>query len=251
MVDAWLLILTIAGTFFTLITSLYLFFIYSHPAEDKKSVILWFARLVTISGQALILAFILLLTLDTSNARLSNNKLNTALLYEICFILQFIYLIVLIPFTILLYESDEEKPLLARILSSACMILILGVIVTVFALIAFFALNKGEYGNITSTSYSTFTTSEAIVPKVSQNDVTDIEFKVPAFLFMIVFWIFAGWWVFVCFAGIGLIALPLDMILDYFYRPRPRPAKEIAGKIVMLRRRAKELFAMVKIVSSS
>ena len=65
---------------------------------------------------------------------------------------------------------------------------------------------------------------------------------------MIVFWVFLGWFVFVMFAGIGLISLPLDMILDYFYRPKPRPAKEIAKKVVLLRRRAKELMNYVDVV---
>ena len=68
---------------------------------------------------------------------------------------------------------------------------------------------------------------------------------------MIVFWIFFGWLIFIMFAGIGIIALPLDMIQDYFYRPRPRPAKEIAEKIVMLRRRAKELYSYTITVSNS
>ena len=62
-----------------------------------------------------------------------------------------------------------------------------------------------------------------------------INFKIPGFLFMIVFWIFLGWMIFVMFGGVGLISLPLDMILNYFYRPRPRTAREIAERKVILR----------------
>ena len=54
---------------------------------------------------------------------------------------------------------------------------------------------------------------------------------------MVVFIIFFGWFLFVVFGGIGLTALPLDMILDYFYRPQPRTAKEMAEKKVTIRRR--------------
>lgn len=68
---------------------------------------------------------------------------------------------------------------------------------------------------------------------------------------MIVFWIFLGWWVFVIFGGIGLIALPLDLILDYFHRPRPRPPREIAETKVLLRRRTEELLGYLEVVRNS
>lgn len=68
---------------------------------------------------------------------------------------------------------------------------------------------------------------------------------------MMVFWIFFGWFIFVLFGGIGLIALPLDLILDYFYRPRPRSAAEIAERKIMLRRKCEELLSFVKVVEFS
>ena len=78
-----------------------------------------------------------------------------------------------------------------------------------------------------------------------------IEFEMPPFLFMMVFWIFLGWFVFVIFGGIGLIALPLDLILDYFHRPRPRPPREIAETKVLLRRRVEELLGFLESVRNS
>ncbi len=63
---------------------------------------------------------------------------------------------------------------------------------------------------------------------------------------MMVFWVFVGWFIFVVYGGIGLIALPLDMILGYFHRPRPRSAREIAERKVMLRTRAQELMTYVE-----
>ena len=81
MVDAWLLILTIIGVFIMIAVNLYLFFIYSHPAEDNKSRVLWFARIVVISGSAIIFSFILLLPLDVANARGSGGGLDTEFIY--------------------------------------------------------------------------------------------------------------------------------------------------------------------------
>lgn len=66
---------------------------------------------------------------------------------------------------------------------------------------------------------------------------------------MIVFWIFFGWFLFVIFGGIGLIALPLDWIIDYFYRPRPRAPAEIAERKILLRRKVEELMSFLNIVN--
>ena len=53
------------------------------------------------------------------------------------------------------------------------------------------------------------------------------------------------------FGGIGIIALPFDLMLDYFYRPRPRSAREIAERKVMLRKKVEELMGKVDICKSS
>lgn len=68
---------------------------------------------------------------------------------------------------------------------------------------------------------------------------------------MMVFWFFFGWFVFAMFGGIGLIALPLDLILDYFYRPKPRSASEIAERKILLRRKCEELMSYINTLDAS
>jgi LMBR1 domain-containing protein 1 len=48
----------------------------------------------------------------------------------------------------------------------------------------------------------------------------DIEIKYkPNFIMIIIFFILLiGWFLFVIFGGVGLVALPMDMILDFLYR---------------------------------
>lgn len=53
------------------------------------------------------------------------------------------------------------------------------------------------------------------------------------------------------FGGIGIIALPFDLMLDYFHRPRPRSAKEIAERKIMLRKRVETLMNKVDLCKSS
>lgn len=52
---------------------------------------------------------------------------------------------------------------------------------------------------------------------------------------------FVGWLLFVCFAGIGLVALPMDLILDYGYMPKPKSAKELATTKVILREQTRDM----------
>lgn len=37
---------------------------------------------------------------------------------------------------------------------------------------------------------------------------------------------FVGWFLFAVFGGVGLSALPIDLIRDFFYRPRLRSSAE-------------------------
>lgn len=62
---------------------------------------------------------------------------------------------------------------------------------------------------------------------------------------MIVFWVWIGWFLFVVFGGVGLISFPLDIIFDYFFRPKPRSAREVAERKVMLRTKVEELMAYI------
>ena len=47
------------------------------------------------------------------------------------------------------------------------------------------------------------------------------------------------------------MAFPLDLIQDYFYRPRPRSAQEIAERKVLLRRKCEELMGFVRVLEQS
>ena len=107
MVDAWLLILTIIGAVLVLGVNIYLFFVYSHP-DDNKDWVGWLGWIVIIGGSTIVLGLVVLLPLDIANARGDGGGINTDLLYQILLICQFVFLVFLIPFMVLLYETDEE-----------------------------------------------------------------------------------------------------------------------------------------------
>lgn len=48
----------------------------------------------------------------------------------------------------------------------------------------------------------------------------NLEYKLDFFNYVPVVLGFIGWLLFVMFAGIGLIALPFDLIMEFFYQPQ-------------------------------
>jgi LMBR1 domain-containing protein 1 len=57
-----------------------------------------------------------------------------------------------------------------------------------------------------------------------------------------------GWWVFAIFVGVGLAALPFDLIVDFIYRPRILPPDVLANKELELQERTKDILEIVNLL---
>lgn len=53
------------------------------------------------------------------------------------------------------------------------------------------------------------------------------EFTVSAIIFTLAIVLFIGWFIFAIFGGVGLVALPYDMIEEFKNRPKPITAAEL------------------------
>jgi len=65
------------------------------------------------------------------------------------------------------------------------------------------------------TSSKSYTSSLYII----DNSSTSLSLSVSFAIYIIAVFSWFGWWFFVIYAGVGLTALPLDMILEYVNRP--------------------------------
>lgn len=152
MVDVWLLILTIVGSFLILALSVYLFIVYSHP-DDNKDGIGWLGRLVVIVSLFTIFGLIMILPLDIANARGHGGGFNMDFLYQALLIIDFILLVFFVPFTLMLYETDEENKIMSRVCRALCYEIFFIVIVVVLSLIAFGAFRKADYSELKVVGY--------------------------------------------------------------------------------------------------
>lgn len=165
MVDAWLLVLTIVGSFLILALSIYLFIVYSHP-DDNKDIVGWFGRIIVIASIFTIFGLVMILPLDIANARGYGGGLNMDFLYKALLMIDLILLGFFVPFTMILYETDEENKLMSRICRAFCYEIIFLIIVIALGFIAYGSFRKAEYSELKIVSYKTFMTSEALFSEV-------------------------------------------------------------------------------------
>jgi LMBR1 domain-containing protein 1 len=230
MVDVWLIIVTIVIGLLMLAINIYLFAMYCHP-DDLTFGAGWIAKIIVILGSAVVWGFVLVLPLDVANSRGAGGGFNMDAFYMIMFILYFVFLVFVIPLTLHLYETDDEKSMISRLCSAFCREIATLIIVGVLALIAWGLLRTAELHDMLVVKPSALTLAELTL-KTSDQFLYEkrITYDVPPYLFMIVFLIFLGWFTFVVFGGIGLTALPMDWIIDYFYRPQPQKNEKTMRK---------------------
>lgn len=110
MVDVWLIIATIVVSVVLLVCCFYLYVVYCHPQDKGFGSKIYF-KIVVISGMYLCAALVLSLPMDVANSRGIGGGLDIQGLAKAIFIIMFAYIVVLLPFSIFLYETDDDKTL--------------------------------------------------------------------------------------------------------------------------------------------
>ena len=91
------------------------------------------------------------------------------------------------------------------------------------------ALLQNSYNLVNWTQWSINNTLIASSPQYGQmSSILTIPVSFP--VYFMAFMSFFGWWLFVLFGGIGLSALPLDLMQQYKFRPRFRDPKDLIAQ---------------------
>lgn len=201
--------------------------------------------------------------------------LNMTLLWDIIYWSIPVWVFVLIPLSTFYYEADDgmimlgtsigAKPnsrLLEAIKYEMFVLVIFGLIFTVTYLflnetaipvreVIGPSFNLGPTYTVSSSIGTTFTTSQlapmgnqdAVVLQTNSIDPTlnTVSLSTNPSVFYAGLMAWMGWFVFAIFGGVGLAAMPLDLILAFTDRPRHMDAVEFGEAQVMLRDRVNEL----------
>lgn len=242
--NVFLIIVTVIVAVLVALTTLYLLVAFAHP-EDRNQA--WFPKIVVCSSMFIAIITVLMFPLDVANRSACDEKV----LFSDCdftlpmedmwyavYIINVILVYIVTPFTLFYYEADSEYTTFQR-LRSALFYTICAI--AVFALIFGIVYGVGgeiEYdstllvsGTIGAASVSDLG-AECIAPAGSElqglacsatlgDPPVVVLSETPTFLvYVVAVASIIGWLLLMVMGGVGLVALPLDMIMRFFARPK-------------------------------
>lgn len=224
MVDPFLVIVVIVMMIVMFIMNVYLVVHYSHPLESKFwGAIVW--KILMVFALLIIEWEILTLPLDVSNTHQNGNLDMKGFWYTVT-MTSWCLLFLLLPLAYFFYETEGDQ-LKSRICQTTWMMSSFIIIWVLIVFLTYPFMNKSDIPidsvdwNMSLTvnsgvllSYSSTSTSDSCSLS-STTFKTEISFAV----YMIGLLSFIGWWIFVFFLGVGLVAIPMDLINEFRNRP--------------------------------
>ena len=277
MAYAFLILAAVVVSVLMLAAVILMVIIFGHP-DDKN--IAWFPRIITVFGLWLAFVTLLILPYDVAATKEGGDSgVDVSTLWEIAYVTLAIMIGAIIPYAFFYYESevDDSEPIgfcdkqWVVGLRYAGGWLIVWVIILVVsygyantASIPVVRVAQGVslvYGpanfSLTPSAVvaNTFTQGAStaffanwypcfspLCTQTSFNWTTQISFP----LYIIALVAFIGWFAFALFVGVGLFALPLDLINSFRTRPQPMSTKTYFEERQKLGERAKQLIEMGK-----
>jgi LMBR1 domain-containing protein 1 len=227
-------------------SSIYLLVYFQSP-EDKNQAYL--PKVVVILGLCLSSATVLLLPLDVANNTTGGLHLDG--LWQAVIMAIAVMCIIVIPFCIFYYEEqDPEITSVKKQFKGAIFMTIMFFIVAVLLIAILYA-----FFNETQIPYQRYsakiqTTSTALCVPGGTGGCSGTEkllkIKVTIVVCIIALLAFCGWFLLTLFGGIGMTALPMDMLNAYRKRPRKMEPSDRAHMKLELQHRASTLISRGK-----
>lgn len=245
--DAFLLILTVVIALFLLALNVY-FMVYFLDDSEKGFGDSWFCKVVVVLGLMLAWAQVLTLPLDVANSRGNGAGLDVDFMWQVIYVVLFFYVVLLLPTTFFYYESDEDDTVGGRLCYTlkhlVFIVIVVGLILTImFGVLGFSSIPVQGY----SCNYSDAVNSESTtVESHCDSKEFELEIDVTFPIYVMGLLSFAGWFLLVIYGGIGLSAVPLDLINSYRFRPKRLTLEERTLKRQLLRDKAADILRIGK-----
>jgi LMBR1 domain-containing protein 1 len=244
--DWWLVLLCVVGSILVLVINIYLLIHYQSPEDHNQA---WIPKIVVVSGLSFAFFIILLLPLDVGNR--SGGGLQLEALWQFILMAVAVLGFIVIPFCMFYYEEqDPDSGVKTQWMGALKMTSMMVIVVVLTVAIGYVFLGKTQ---IPATQYQAkwSTTGVCVSGTAGTNKGCDGEgvqvvVRVSIVIFIVAVESFFGWFLFALFGGVGLIALPMDLINGFRTRPRPMDSAERARWKVELQGRATTLISVGK-----
>lgn len=249
MISWWLILIAVVMAVITLATIIYLVVLFQ-AEEDRTQA--WFPKVVVVLGLTLACFNVLLLPYDVANRQNptvfgdTGGGMNTEVAWQILLYCIAGFVFILVPFAMMYYEAQDPdqtsimeqiKPALIYTIVSTVVFIILLIILWLTIGTAeleyerYFANPKPRPASMATSMFQAESTSATL------------EVKVSLFVYLCALMSVCGWIIFFGFAGVGLIAFPMDFIRNFRDRPKPINGSEYALKKVEI---AKETQVLIE-----
>jgi len=288
MVNPFLVVTAVVMAIILAVVVIILIIVFGHPDDNESGSRAWIPKTVTGIGLWLAFSSVLILPYDVAaRGVVGGSGISVDVLWQICYMTIAIMLCFVIPYSFFYYESNQdpdeakEKSCWNRQAATALKY-------TFVFFIAFFIIFICMYAYLREVQIDTHrhAVSAALVVPIPPagttpyggntrtyplcvDDPTEIglpsgfnisslcasnqffwKLNVTFPVYVIAFLSFLGWWFFTLFAGVGLIALPLDLINEYRTRPTPMKTSEYFEKKRALGQRATMLIEVGEKIKS-
>eukprot|EP00743_Colponemidia_sp_Colp-15_P002666 GILK01002888.1.p1 GENE.GILK01002888.1~~GILK01002888.1.p1 ORF type:complete len:501 (-),score=80.08 GILK01002888.1:109-1611(-) len=248
MVDAFLVAITTIIAVVLVLINFYILVYFQHE-EDKGMNGSIFCKILVVFGLTLAWGMVLCLPLDVANSRSGGGGLDIKDLWYAFYITTAIMVVVLIPFAIFYYEGDEEESMGERIVGAIKYEILVFAICSALFAIMYSLLNEASIPIRTyqcgwDTAIQNYADSSRSSPSMNGGCTTTadtLNLTVTFAIYLMAMLSFVGWFLFVAFGGVGLSALPIDLISDWKNRPKSVNLQYFAEKKKEIGMRAQTL----------
>lgn len=226
-VDIFLLVFVICVVVAGIYVNIRILQYYQDPADSGIGSNV-FVKAVVVASLTLCWLVNILLPVDVRNSRPVPGFLDMSSIWTAAFVTLFAFILIVIPATMFYHEADGDvvmgKKVKRHVLCNMFFMLFFvgGALGISYAFLAEAAIPVRQYKCSNWLDSDEVLNAAAVGAKacVEASD-SSINFKVGFQVYMVAFMCFIGWFFFVTFGGIGLSALPIDLILEFVDRPRP------------------------------
>jgi LMBR1 domain-containing protein 1 len=216
--DVFLLIFVVAIIGIAIAVNIHLLFYYEEELDRRaaKNIIL---KVIIVTSLTLTWVVVLLLPVDVRNSRPTPGPLDMQALWKAAFITLAVFLAIIVPSAMLYSEVEGDDLVKKKGRYVACYLMAVLFVCGALVAITYPFLS---FADIPVTQYecSSWQDIDAVDDVICDSGVSSsLSLSVGIDVYIIAVLCFVGWFFFVVFGGIGLSAVPIDLILEFIDRP--------------------------------
>eukprot|EP00303_Exanthemachrysis_gayraliae_P002126 CAMPEP_0206000252 /NCGR_PEP_ID=MMETSP1464-20131121/1348_1 /ASSEMBLY_ACC=CAM_ASM_001124 /TAXON_ID=119497 /ORGANISM="Exanthemachrysis gayraliae, Strain RCC1523" /LENGTH=479 /DNA_ID=CAMNT_0053373505 /DNA_START=87 /DNA_END=1526 /DNA_ORIENTATION=- len=244
MVNPLILIGMLVMMVLTVVGALYVLVYFQHE-EDRN--VAWAPKIVVLIGLSLASWVVLALPLDIANTK-ADGGLRIDVVWQILYTTIAVWCSAVIPFAIFYYEAEDPDSNRSQLVSAlkwtfATVVAAVFVTFLLWGLLGQAEIPVAKYTLPSSALLSVDDLSYPLQCTGSQCGSSEalLTIGVTPSVYIMAMISFIGWFFFVVFGGIGIAALPLDLINAYANKPERISLQEFAQQKMLLNERAGKL----------